>query len=298
MARVIVVGAGFVGTATGTVLKEHGHDVRYVDVNPDRIAELKQRNEVVCYPEELTLDDADFVFVSVPTPTVTQKGIVLTHAAQAAENIGRVLKNRASNARLVVVFRSTMLPGSTRSLTKLIEKMSDRVAGRDFGVAYMPEYLRERHAVEDFRRPRLILLGCTEDDRETRQQLHGLFDDFDSPAQYTSYEHAEYQKYVHNLLNAVKISYFNEMRLIGQRLGLDEAGLEQVFLWTVHTAEAMWRPSYGTHDLGPYGGNCLPKDVEAMLERLRELGFHAPVLEGAAQTNDLIAKDRSQTEES
>ena len=73
---------------------------------------------------------------------------------------------------------------------------------------------------------------------------------------------AEFQKYAHNLTNALKISFFNELRRVAVAIGVDA---ERVFALVAQSSEAMWNAEYGTHDLGPYGGACLPKDLEAFL---------------------------------
>jgi UDPglucose 6-dehydrogenase len=293
-----VVGAGFVGTATGTVLAEHGNDVVYVDVNAERIEMLNKGGGRAVYPEQLDLSDVDFVFISVPTPSAPDGSLVYDFLEQAASNIGERLQLLYSSSggklskRPIIVFRSTMLPGSTRHLIGIIERQSGLQANEHFGVAYMPEYLRERHAVQDFRNPRLILIGGVDHDRRTRHALYELFDGFTAEVKFTTYEDAEYQKYIHNIWNAAKISFFNQIRLIATALGLDPDRVQQMIDLTAVTAEANWNPRYGTQDLGAYDGNCLPKDTDALYARLMQLGVDAPLLTAVRQINTIVADER------
>jgi UDPglucose 6-dehydrogenase len=77
-------------------------------------------------------------------------------------------------------------------------------------------------------------------------------------------EAAEYQKYIHNVYNAIKISSFNWFRILGEKIGLKPEEINDIIHLTVRSAEGLWNPEYGTKDLGPYDGACLPKDTKML----------------------------------
>jgi len=81
---------------------------------------------------------------------------------------------------------------------------------------------------------------------------------------------AEMMKYVHNLFNATKISFFNEMHVVCQKLGIDSQAVNSL---VVKSAEGMWNPKYGTAGGRPYGGSCLPKDTRAFRSFAEELNL-------------------------
>jgi len=74
-------------------------------------------------------------------------------------------------------------------------------------------------------------------------------------------------KYVHNIYNATKISFFNEMRLVAESIGVDA---DKVFRTVVDSAEASWNKQYGIRNFGPFDGSCLPKDTLAFLSWANE----------------------------
>lgn len=258
--KLAVVGSGVVGQATGKVLASKGnHSVTFVDVNQKTIQSLRQAGYRVITPDELTGTTAEVFFVSVPTPSLNGR-MQLDFLVQAAINLAeRVLAQ--SSRRPVVVVRSTVPPGTTANLvTPLLEKHSHKKAGRDFGVAMNPEYLREESAVDDFAHPRLITIGVLDD--ATKRTLAEVYQPFNKPVNWLSPVEAEAQKYVHNLFNACKISFFNEMRLVCQETGIDA---DKIFPLVARSAEGNWNPAYGTKNLGPFSGSCLPKDTSAFL---------------------------------
>ncbi len=95
-------------------------------------------------------------------------------------------------------------------------------------------------------------------------------------------EEAEFQKYVHNLFNATKISFFNEMRIAAEILGVDP---QIAFQFTALSAQGMWDALYGARDDGPFGGACLPKDVNAWLSFAKSKGLPAALLGAVREVN-------------
>ncbi|HUP99869.1 MAG TPA: 2-dehydropantoate 2-reductase N-terminal domain-containing protein [Aeromicrobium sp.] len=257
--NITVVGSGFVGQATGKGLAKHGNKITFLDVDRERLAGLRQDGFRALHPTEATTIDTDVTMFCVPTPTVGgqfQSEIL----RQAVEEFAWRL--RGSSKYHVVVIRSTVPPKTTREFVlPLIEEVSGKKAGRDFGLVMQPEYLREVTAEQDFARPWFILIG--ELDEKSGDVVEKIYRDFDAPIQRVSLEEAEFQKYVHNVYNAFKIAFFNEMRVVANAEGWNA---QSVFEATAESCEGIWNPMYGLRDFGPFDGSCLPKDTSALLE--------------------------------
>jgi UDPglucose 6-dehydrogenase len=295
VSRIVIVGVGTVGTVTGEGFMSHGHDVSYVDISPSRVQMLRRAGHRACLPPDLNLDGVDLILVSVPTPT-NKSGFDFSHLIESTSDIGAALRRCQSNTYPVVVYRSTMLPGSTRSrLIPRLETVSRRRAGVDFGICYNPEYLRERSAREDFLNPDVVLLGVDLQDWRTQEAMYGLYGMFRAEIVLTSWDVAEFQKYLHNLANAAKISFFNEMREAAGQIGFSQAEIDLAFSITVKSAESVWQPSYGTLNLGAFGGACLPKDVSAILKFFKSLRISTPLISAVEKVNNRITGNQVTT---
>ena len=288
--RVVVVGAGVVGQATGKGLLKLGHSVIFADINEDIVQSLKDQGYTSYTIDELAGQEekADVTMLTVSTPTDGDE-INLSYIAAAAESLGERLRNRDSYH--VVVVRSTVPPGTTEELIiPAIEKASGKKAGRDFGVCMNPEYLREAEAEKDFAEPWLTVVGQL--DEKSGDLLAEIYQDVSCPLHRVGLREAEMQKYVHNLFNAVKIGYFNELRQICQQAGVDA---DSVFKLVTMSAEGMWNPEYGTRDFGPFDGMCLPKDTQAFLAWARKKGWSMPLLATAINNNNQLLAEQVKT---
>ncbi|HEX6387191.1 MAG TPA: nucleotide sugar dehydrogenase [Anaerolineae bacterium] len=276
--RILIVGAGVVGTATGTGLSKKGFHVSYVDIKPETIARLRSQGFRATTAAQVNWDEVDIVMLTVSTPTVGGR-ISLDYIASAARDVGRGLATTSNFATVVV--RSTVPPTTTeRCLTPILEQASGKQAGIDFGIAMNPEFLRQKHAVQDFDRPWLTVLGVS--DPRTAETLKAVYAPFGGLIIYCTPTEAEMIKYVNNIYNAVKISYFNEVHQICEQLGIDSNVVGAV---VARSAESMWNPLYGIRGGVPYGGACLPKDAAAFLAFCRDNGWEHLMLESAIETN-------------
>lgn len=279
MSRLMIVGAGAVGSATGKGFIKHGNAVTFVDVDELTVSRLSEEGYTAVFPPDVELGGVDAVFVSVSAPTEPY-GIDLSYLEQACKSLGMALAE--CQTQPVIVFRCTIPPGTTRELLiPLLEAASGKAAGVDFGVCYNPEYLRAYCAERDFLHPRIVTIG-RDTAAEFTERVAGIYADFGAPVYHCTYEEAEFQKYVHNLFNAAKISFFNEMRSVAEALDLDP---RRPFQCTALSAQGMWDSLYGCHDAGPYGGTCLPKDVGAWLSFTAEKGLPATLLGAVREVN-------------
>ncbi|HCU71116.1 MAG TPA: hypothetical protein DIC35_05205 [Candidatus Moranbacteria bacterium] len=279
MKNIAIIGSGIVGRATGVGFLSKGHRVVFYDVQKKVIKKLIDEGYEAHHINDLEASKSNIFFFVVSTPTEKNK-INLKHIKSATKTLGKKLKNKKDY--FVVVVRSTVLPNTTEKLLlPIIEKESGKKAGLDFGVAMNPEYLREAYAERDFKNPWLITIGSL--DQQTRDFMADIYSDFNAPIHHVSILEAETQKYIHNLYNATKIAFFNEMRLVSHYIGLKP---EKVFDITAESAEAFWNKKYGLLDRGPFGGVCLPKDTQAFLAWARKNKIKMGVLEGVIFSNE------------
>ena len=281
--RVLTVGAGVVGHAEGIALREHGHTVAFTDVDEAVLSERRTEGFETMPMTELSLEAVDVVLVSVSTPTSAGE-IDLRSLEAAVATIGGAL-GRASSSEpgryRVVVVRSTVPPGTTEDIViPLLEAEAGLQAGLDFGVCVSPEFLRQRMAVSDSVAPRLVVIGQLDDrSGDVAERLNA---GFGCPMYRVPIREAEFQKYAHNLCNASKIALFNELRKVATAIGVDA---ERAFALVAQSSETMWNAEYGTLDLGPFGGACLPKDLEAFLTWAERHGLDLPLLSAVGQSN-------------
>ncbi len=280
MARLLIVGAGVVGQATGKGFAKKGHDVSYVDVNPTTITKLRADGLRTMPMAEVDWDAVDLVMLAVSTPTAPDGSIVLDHILAATRQVGRGLAT--TDKYITIVVRSTVLPTTTeQQITPLLEQESGKRASKGFGVAMNPEFLRQAHSEQDFARPWIIVVGSTDD--TTRHVLNQLYAPFGALIVHCTPTEAEMIKYVSNVYNAVKISYFNEVHDICQQLDIDG---NLVGAAVARSAESMWNPIYGTHGGVPYGGACLPKDTAALMKFVYQHGWDHQMLKAAMEVNE------------
>jgi UDPglucose 6-dehydrogenase len=282
MARIVIVGSGVVGTATGRGLHQAGHDVAFVDVLPEKIRQL--RSEGFNAQAGIVLGESPaFVFLTLPTPH-TGRRYDLAILTEGVAAVGRAIAG-AQVAHTVVV-RSTVPPGTTENLVQpLLEAESGKLMGSGFGLACNPEFLRAASADDDFRHPWMTVIASR--DPRTRERLTGLLSpfggqlrSFDNPAT------AEFIKCAHNIYNATKISFWNEMWLVASRIGID---LPDVSSTVALSAEGSFNPQYGIRGGAAYGGACLPKDTNGFLGFAADQGLAMPLLEAVVDTNERLA---------
>jgi UDPglucose 6-dehydrogenase len=278
MAQMVIVGSGVVGQATGKGFAKKGHHIQYVDVDPQTITTLHTASLSAGTIEEVNWDDVDIVIMTVATPSVNGR-TVLDQIEAAARHVGEGLAR--TDHYVIVVVRSTVPPTTTEErIIPILERASGKLVGVDFGVAMNPEFLRQTSSEQDFARPWVTVIGSN--DPRTLDFMRKLYKPFGALIVECTPTEAEMIKYVNNIYNAVKISYFNEVDAICQKLGVDSNLISAV---VARSAEGIWNPLYGTRGGAPYGGACLPKDTSAFMGWLQERGWEHLMLEATIEMN-------------
>jgi UDPglucose 6-dehydrogenase len=268
-----------VGQATGMGFSNLNNSVLFHDIDANKIAGLQQNGYLATAVCSEAVCSSEVVFVCVPTPTVNGK-IDLSIITNCAKNIGKALKKVGQY--VLVVFRSTIPPQTTsQKLVPILERYSDLRAGKDFGVCMNPEFLREKTPLEDFMNPSRIIIG--ELDKKSGDMLSALYSQFKCPIIRTDLDTAEMIKYASNLFLASKISFFNEIYMIADGLGIDSKTVGEA----VSLDPRIGR--YGVFGGKPFGGMCLPKDLAAFIEFALERGINPKLLEAISHINQEVA---------
>jgi UDPglucose 6-dehydrogenase len=284
MARTIVVGSGVVGTATGKAFARHGHQVFFFDINPARVEALRAEGYAAGTELDLSGPPA-YIFLTLPTPNDGRRFDMRMFDAGTA-TVGRALKLAGSMHTVVV--RSTVVPGTCEGRVRpILERESGKKAHVDFGLASNPEFLRAACALEDVLHPWMTVVASKS--KRTAERLTEFYRPyggelrvFSDPAQ------AEMVKCAHNLFNATKISFWNEMWLVARKIGVRD--MDTIADVVSKSAEGSWSREYGTKPGMPYGGVCLPKDTQGFYGFAAENGVDMPLLDGVIRVNDLTAE--------
>ncbi|GMR18932.1 MAG: hypothetical protein BMS9Abin34_054 [Patescibacteria group bacterium] len=285
--KMLIVGSGIVGQATGIGMLEKNHEVIFVDINVQVVRTLGAQGYNSFLMSDLLKTevpaDIDAVMVCISTPPGEDNGEVdLRYISSGMGSVGKILSLQKKWP--LVVVRSTVPPTATdKILIPLMEKYSGKIAGVDFGVCFNPEFLRARSSTEDFRHPWATVIG--ELDKRSGHVLEEAYRPFGGERFRTTIVEAELIKYINNLRNALVISFSNEIWLLAREIGLDANPALEI---ATHTSESAWNSHYGCVGGQAYGGSCLPKDTVGLLRFAQEHGVEMPMLSAMIKVNQTL----------
>jgi len=293
--KISVVGCGYVGCVTGACFANMDYGVILVDVDPHKVRSINEGRSPIYEPDlealiqknreriHATMDlmdamlDTDITFVAVGTPSNDDGSIDLTYVFHVCEEIGHVL-SKIEDFHIIII-KSTVFPGTTDDrIRKILEYISGKKAGVDFGLGSNPEFLREGNAVHDFLSPDRIVIGA--DDFQTADALRTLYASMDSQIIVTSSRTAEMIKYASNAALATKISFANEIGNLCKAIGIDS---REVFRGV--GMDRRVSPAFFMTGIG-FGGSCFPKDTRALVAGARVHGIDLNVLDAVLKTNE------------
>src|SRR6185437_4364578 len=296
--KISIFGLGYVGSVTAACFAREGHSVLGVDKDAGKIAMVEAGQTPVIEVEigELVrgmreqgrlrasadaikaVRETDVSFLCVGTPSLRSGKLDLGHVEHVCTEIGEGLARKSSYH--LVVLRSTVLPGTTRSLAlPALERSSGKKAGVDFDLAYNPEFMREGSAVRDFFDPPYTILGSA--GPRPLEMLKSLYGGIPKPVFETAWEDAEMIKYMSNAYHAIKVGFANEMGTLAKLLGVNTKKVTEVFLsdTKLNVSALYLEPGFA------FGGSCLPKDVRALQYKAKELDVKVPMLEAVLDSN-------------
>lgn len=289
-----IFGLGYVGSVVAAVLASRGHSVIGVDVIQSKVDAMNAGQVTFHEPElsELTtkarlegklratsstaeaIAETDISLICVGTPSTGTGSLDLSFVEEITREIANSLNNKSSVHHLI--YRSTMLPGSTRGLVE--KHLKNLIDQGILQVFFLPEFLRQGSAVKDMIEPSLSVIGCY----DPNSNLSAIRELLDDPTEQTDLESAELIKYACNAFHAAKVAFANEMGRISKSIGVDGVEVMRVFCQDTRLNISPYYLRPGT----PFGGSCLPKDVSALVELARSNAISSPLLESLQASNE------------
>jgi UDPglucose 6-dehydrogenase len=285
LARVTVIGTGYLGLTHAVCMADLGHDVLAVDVDEEKITKAG-RGEVPFFEPGLepllrkNLDagrlrftmsfaeiggfgEVHFLCVGTPESDGGHADLSFVRAAAAA------LAPHLTAASLIVG-KSTVPVGTARQVLDQVRALAP--AGQAVDLAWNPEFLREGFAVQDSLAPDRIVLGVTSDRAQTlMRRVYATPLEAGIPLLVTDLETAELVKVAANAFLATKISFINAMAEVCEKSGADVIPLAEALGYDARIGRRFLSPGLG------YGGGCLPKDVRGFRATAQALGVSSVV---------------------
>ncbi len=298
ISRVSVVGLGKLGACIAACIASKGMQVIGVDSNPGSVRLMNEGLPPVVEPGlaemiaanrerlratrdyEDAVSNSDLTMIVVPTPSDQNGRFALDYVLAAVNSIGAALARKT--AYHIVCITSTVLPGSTQAaVVPLLERVSGKKCGKDFGVCYNPEFIALGDVIHGLLEPDFILIG--ESDPASGRMLeewYGSFCNNHPPVHRMNFANAELTKISVNTFVTTKITFANMLAAICEEL----PGGDIDVVTRALGADARIGARYLKGALG-YGGPCFPRDNQALAYIAREVGCQAALAEATDQAN-------------
>ena len=295
--KIAIVGTGYVGLVTGTCFSEMGVDVTCVDVQTEKIENLKKGIIPIYEPglEDMVhrnyqagrlkfstdlaecLDEVEVVFSAVGTPPDEDGSADLKYVLEVARTIGRNI-----HKYVLVVTKSTVPVGTAQKVKAAIrEELDKRGVEVEFDVASNPEFLKEGNAVDDFMKPDRVVVGVESDRAKSlMERLYKPFMMNNYRLIFTDIPSAEMIKYAANSMLATRISFMNDIANLCELVGADVNMVRKGIGADSRIGSKFLYPGCG------YGGSCFPKDVKALIMTAEKNGYSMRVLKAVEEVNE------------
>jgi UDPglucose 6-dehydrogenase len=286
VAKIAIVGTGYVGLTTGACLASLGHEVVCADIDAEKVAQLS-KGKVTIFEDGLqelvtkglktgnlsfvvgavkAVFDSEYVFLCLPTPESSDGSADISIIETVAKEIADSL-SRAS----IIVNKSTLPVGSVRVVENCIQR-------KDVSVVSNPEFLREGSAVQDFLKPDRVVIGS--DDKSAAEKVAQLYSPICKNILITDPASAETIKYAANAFLAARLSFVNALASVCEVVGAN----------IIDVVNGLGSDSrIGTQFLQPgpgWGGSCFPKDTKALLKIAQDNGYDFELLAGVISANE------------
>ena len=295
--KIAIVGTGYVGLVSGACFAEMGVEVTCVDINEEKIEQLKQGIIPIYEPglEEMVLrnyregrlrfttrlkdciENVEAVFSAVGTPPDEDGSADLTYVLNVAHEVGACM-----NHYMLIVTKSTVPVGTAQKVKAAIQEELDRRGVQiDFDVASNPEFLKEGAAVKDFMSPDRVVVGVeSERAKELMTRLYSPFMLNNFRVIFTDIPSAEMIKYAANCMLATRISFMNDIANLCELVGADVNMVRSGIGSDTRIGRKFLYPGIG------YGGSCFPKDVKALIKTAELSGYKMRVLHAVEEVNE------------
>ena len=294
--KVTVFGIGYVGLVQAAVMAEVGHDVLCIDVDQNKVVQLKEGHIPIFEPGLTTLvksnyeagrvdfsidaargvEHGEVIFIAVGTPPDEDGSADLKYVLAVAKTIATHMQSHK-----IVINKSTVPVGTADKFKAMIANtLSDAGKPVSYDVVSNPEFLKEGAAVNDCMRPDRIILGTDSVSAEKKlRELYSPFNRNHDKIIVMDIRSAELTKYADNCMLATKISFMNEMSNLAEVFGADIENVRRGIGSDPRIGYQFIYPGCG------YGGSCFPKDVQALARSASAAGYTARVLEAVEAVN-------------
>lgn len=295
--KIAIVGTGYVGLVSGVCFAEIGTDVTCVDVNAQKIQQLKDGIIPIFEPglDDMVkknveagrlhfttslpdvINDVEVVFSAVGTPPDEDGSADLRYVLEVAKTVGQNM-----NHYLVLVTKSTVPVGTAKKVKATIQAELDKRGVKiPFDVASNPEFLKEGAAIKDFMSPDRVVIGVeSEQAKELMTTLYRPFLLNNFRVLFMDIPSAEMTKYAANSMLATRISFMNDMANLCELMGADVNQVRRGIGADTRIGNKFLYAGCG------YGGSCFPKDVKALIHTARDNGYTMQLLEAVEAVNE------------
>lgn len=294
--KITIVGTGYVGLVTGACLAETGAIVNCIDIDAQKIENLKKGILPIYEPglESIVkrnfekgrlvfetdiskvVNESDAIFIAVGTPQDEEGSADLQYVTSVAREIGKHL-----NQYTVVTTKSTVPVGTASKVKRAIsDELNKRNLDFMFDVASNPEFLKEGNAIDDFLKPDRIVVGV--DSKKAEKVLRRLYKPFvlnNHPLIFMDITSAEMTKYAANAMLATKISFINDIANLCEIVGADINSVRNGIGSDSRIGDKFLYPGVG------YGGSCFPKDVKALINTGHDFNYNLRILQAVEDVN-------------
>jgi len=291
--QISIIGCGYVGLVTGACLAKMLNDVVIIEIDLNKVEQINNL-DLSIYEPGLTdilkdtigtnlhitndysyVENSDIIIIAVGTPQTIDGKPDLSNLISVTKKLGIYLsKNIFENP--IIVVKSTVPPGTTE---KIVHPLINEIT-KDKNVICCsnPEFLSEGNAIYDFTHPDRIIIGSN--DKFASDTLLNLYSEIACPKIITTPKTAEMIKYVSNSFLATKISFANEIGNICKKLGIDTYDVMNGVGLDHRINNYFLNSGIG------FGGSCLPKDLNALINLAQINGETPYLLQSVRTVND------------
>ncbi|MAR84699.1 MAG: hypothetical protein CL869_00685 [Cytophagia bacterium] len=263
-----IIGMGYVGSALKEGFKKY-HSIETFDIQPS-LSTCKNQKELA--------SKSKIIFVCLPTP-MKMNGVCDTSIVQGAiSELNDIIDHKSDK---IIVIKSTIPPGTTENFNREYSNLN---------IVFNPEFLTEANFIEDFRNQNRIILGGPRPATTAVKQFYiKIFPK--ATIVKTGSTYAEMVKYFANTFLATKVSFANEMKIICEKLEIDYDKVVEYAIYDNRLGKSHWAVP-GPDGKPGFGGSCFPKDINALINKAKELGVETDVLNSVWKTNLKVRPER------
>jgi UDPglucose 6-dehydrogenase len=284
MAKIAIIGTGYVGLASAVGFAQLGHDVVGIDIDETKVEKLTsgkspifekniekflakslKKKKITFSTDYKKISKAKFVFLCLPTPQLDDGSADTSYILESSNLLSKHISDSAT-----LVIKSTV-PVNT---WKVVKQVLNR---KDVSIVSNPEFLREGTALEDFSKPDRIVVGCELEKKA--KEVANLYKAKNAKVVFTDNTSAEIIKYASNSFLAIKLSFVNEIAAYAESTDANALEVLHAMGLDKRIGKEFLKPGPG------WGGMCFPKDVSALKESAREKNVPIPLLDAALESN-------------